>query len=122
MCPQCLFINLYGPTEGTIYCTAYRIPVTSCKHHNGMVAIGKPFEGIDALIMDADGRPLPTGETGELWISGNQVMGGYWNAPEKKRRMPRRDRQWKKYTTKQETSAKWTPTATSFITDEKTHR
>lgn len=48
-----------------------------------MVAIGKPFEGIDALIMDADGRPLPTGETGELWISGNQVMGGYWNAPEK---------------------------------------
>ena len=27
--------------------------------------------------------PLPTGETGELWISGNQVMGGYWNAPEK---------------------------------------
>ena len=25
----------------------------------------------------------PTGETGELWISGNQVMGGYWNAPEK---------------------------------------
>ena len=32
--------NLYGPTEGTIYCTAYRIPVTSCKHHNGMTAIG----------------------------------------------------------------------------------
>ena len=81
--PNASFINLYGPTEGTIYCTAYRIPVTSCKHHNGMTAIGRPFEGIDALIMDNDGRPLPTGETGELWISGNQVMGGYWNAPEK---------------------------------------
>lgn len=81
--PNASFINLYGPTEGTIYCTAYRIPVTSCKHHNGMAAIGRPFEGIDALIMDNDGRPLPTGETGELWISGNQVMGGYWNAPEK---------------------------------------
>jgi acyl-CoA synthetase (AMP-forming)/AMP-acid ligase II len=51
--------------------------------NNGMTAIGRPFEGIDALIMDNDGRPLPTGETGELWISGNQVMGGYWNAPEK---------------------------------------
>ena len=81
--PNASFINLYGPTEGTIYCTAYRIPVTSCKHHNGMTAIGRPYEGIDALIMDNDGRPLPTGETGELWISGNQVMGGYWNAPEK---------------------------------------
>ena len=58
--PNASFINLYGPTEGTIYCTAYRIPVTSCKHHNGMTAIGRPFEGIDALIMDNDGRPLPT--------------------------------------------------------------
>lgn len=81
--PNASFINLYGPTEGTIYCTAYRIPAASCKHHNGMIAIGKPFEGIDARIADADGNPLPAGETGELWISGNQVMAGYWNAPAK---------------------------------------
>ena len=81
--PNASFINLYGPTEGTIYCTAYRIPTASCKHHNGMIAIGKPFEGIDARIMDAGGNPLPAGETGELWISGNQVMGGYWNDPTK---------------------------------------
>ncbi len=81
--PNASFVNLYGPTEGTIYCTAYRIPTTSCKHHNGMIAIGKPFEGVDALIMDNNGIPVATGETGELWISGRQVMNGYWNAPEK---------------------------------------
>ena len=81
--PNASFVNLYGPTEGTIYCTAYQIPTTSCKHHNGMIAIGKPFEGVDALIMDNNGIPVATGETGELWISGRQVMNGYWNAPEK---------------------------------------
>ena len=81
--PNASFVNLYGPTEGTIYCTAYQIPTTSCKHHNGMIAIGKPFEGVDALIMDNSGIPVATGETGELWISGRQVMNGYWNAPEK---------------------------------------
>ena len=81
--PNASFVNLYGPTEGTIYCTAYQIPTTSCKHHNGMIAIGKPFEGVDALIMNNSGIPVATGETGELWISGRQVMNGYWNAPEK---------------------------------------
>ena len=81
--PNASFVNLYGPTEGTIYCTAYQIPTTSCKHHNGMIAIGKPFEGVDALIMNNNGIPVATGETGELWISGRQVMNGYWNTPEK---------------------------------------
>lgn len=83
--PNASFVNLYGPTEGTIYCTAYRIPATLCKHHNGMAAIGKPFYGIDAQIMDENGMPLPTGETGELWIAGAQIMSGYWHAPEKTR-------------------------------------
>ena len=83
--PNASFVNLYGPTEGTIYCTAYQIPASACKHHNGMAAIGKPFYGIDAVIMDSNATPLPTGETGELWISGNQVMSGYWNNPEKSR-------------------------------------
>ena len=81
--PNASFVNLYGPTEGTIYCTAYPIPNTLCKHHNGMIAIGKPFAGIDVLIMDSNATPVSKGETGELWISGMQVMNGYWNSPEK---------------------------------------
>lgn len=59
--PNARFMNLYGPTEGTIYCTAYPIPATACKHHHGMAAIGKPFDGIDTLIMDEEGKPLPAG-------------------------------------------------------------
>ena len=33
-------------------------------------------------VVDPDGRPLPTGEIGELWIKGPNVVKGYWNKPE----------------------------------------
>ena len=59
--PNAEFVNLYGPTEATIYCTAYRIPPEGCKQHNGMIAIGHPFTGIDTMIMDEKGIPVQTG-------------------------------------------------------------
>lgn len=82
--PNASFVNLYGPTEGTIYCTAYHIPGQgTCKQHNGMIAIGRPFDGVDVLITDDDGNSVPQGADGELWISGLQVMNGYWKDEEK---------------------------------------
>ncbi|MDP4276212.1 MAG: amino acid adenylation domain-containing protein [Bacteroidota bacterium] len=81
--PNATVINLYGPTEATIYCTAYTIPTQGSKHHNGMAAIGKPFPGMEVLIADEKGQSLPVNRTGELWLSGLQLMHGYWNAPEK---------------------------------------
>lgn len=82
--PNAQIYNLYGPTEATIYCTYYQIPHTGeSKQHNGMVAIGKPFDGIDVRIVDEDGHEVPNGAVGEMWISGPQVMEGYYNDPEK---------------------------------------
>ena len=81
--PNAKVINLYGPTEATIYCTSYVIPAEGAKHHNGMAAIGKPFQGMDYMIASPSGKQTPTGETGELWIAGPQLMSGYWCAPEK---------------------------------------
>ena len=81
--PNAEFVNLYGPTEATIYCTAYRIPREECKHYHGMIAIGRPFEEMEVVIADEDGQALNTGEKGELWVSGPQVMAGYWKDREK---------------------------------------
>lgn len=85
--PNAEIYNLYGPTEATIYCTYYCIPhiddSSRIKQHNGMVAIGKPFAGTHTLIVDEQGCPQPHGTQGEMWVSGPQVMQGYFNAPEK---------------------------------------
>lgn len=82
--PNAQFINLYGPTEATIYCSCYKVPLNDkCKHYNGMLAIGKPFNGIDVIIADSKNRRLPAGEKGELWVSGAQIMEGYLNDKEK---------------------------------------
>lgn len=37
---------------------------------------------MDVRISDAEGKPLPPGETGEIWLRGAPVMTGYWNNPE----------------------------------------
>lgn len=81
--PNASIINLYGPTESTIYCTSYTVPHNGCKHHNGMVAIGREFPGMTAVIADSNGMEVPCGTAGELLLSGPQIMSGYWNDPEK---------------------------------------
>lgn len=44
--------------------------------------IGRPRPGVEASIRDATGVPVPDGEVGELWLSSDCVMAGYWNDPE----------------------------------------
>lgn len=44
--------------------------------------VGAPVVGITAEIRDEDGKSLPQGEIGELWVKGDNVMLGYYNAPD----------------------------------------
>jgi D-alanine--poly(phosphoribitol) ligase subunit 1 len=79
--PGLEIINGYGPTEATCVCIAY--PITKQDEpQTGPYPIGKPLDGIKAMIVDENCNPLPPGESGELLISGEQVMEGYWNKPE----------------------------------------
>jgi long-chain acyl-CoA synthetase len=44
-------------------------------------SIGAPIIDTDVKIVDAEGKEVPFGETGEMWIRGPQVMKGYWPTP-----------------------------------------
>ncbi len=43
---------------------------------------GRAVTGVDVGIVGDDGRPLASGETGEVVVSGDLVMQGYWDNPE----------------------------------------
>jgi amino acid adenylation domain-containing protein len=83
--PQSTVENLYGPTEVTIACTAYRWQgsqsALECEHN--IVPIGYPLAGMKALVIDGDLRQVRPGEEGELLMAGPQVSLGYWRDPEK---------------------------------------
>lgn len=44
--------------------------------------VGRPLPGVELRIVDADGRAVPEGETGELLVRGPSVFAGYWRQPQ----------------------------------------
>lgn len=68
---------LYGPTELTISCTAYRFP-DDPEHWpdtpNGTAPIGSGYPVLDLLLLDEDGRPA---DSGELCVRGPLRFPGY---------------------------------------------
>ncbi|MEV7024826.1 amino acid adenylation domain-containing protein [Kitasatospora sp. NPDC093558] len=82
--PNSTVENLYGPTELTIACTAYRWDraASPAECERDLVPIGRPYPGMSPLVVDEDLRPVPAGGTGELCLTGPQRFPGYWRAPQ----------------------------------------
>jgi D-alanine--poly(phosphoribitol) ligase subunit 1 len=82
--PNAEIFDFYGPTEATIYCTYQKYNRDKDnKQLSGMLSIGKAMPGVEAIIIDDEGNPLPANQKGELCVSGDQLTPGYWNNPEK---------------------------------------
>jgi amino acid adenylation domain-containing protein len=69
--------NLYGPTETTIWSTGYRVT-----DGQEPILIGRPLANTTCYILDGQGRPVPVGVIGELYIGGDGLARGYLNRPE----------------------------------------
>lgn len=52
------------------------------EHPERLRSCGKPFADSVVEIRDADGKPVPDGESGEVWVRGSLSMAGYWQQPE----------------------------------------
>ena len=82
--PKVDIYDFYGPTEATIYCTAYKLKRDGLnKTLNGIISIGKPMANVTAIIIDENGETVPQGVKGELCVAGPQVTPGYLNNPSK---------------------------------------
>ncbi len=76
--PSLKLSNGYGATE-TGSPAALLSPELTEKHPD---AIGKPVPCADVVVIGEDGKEVPRGEAGELWIAGPMVARGYWRNPE----------------------------------------
>ncbi|WP_370151662.1 amino acid adenylation domain-containing protein [Streptacidiphilus sp. EB129] len=78
--PDCEIFNHYGPTEATVGCVVNRYR----PEHDELtvVPIGRPAPGCRVHLLDADRRPVPMGEAGEMYLAGAQVAQGYRGRPE----------------------------------------
>jgi amino acid adenylation domain-containing protein len=78
--PLSLLENLYGPTELTVACTAYRWdPSRSfAECEGGIVPIGHPLPGMYAVVVDEQLNEVAPGQPGELLVTGPQRTPGYW--------------------------------------------
>ncbi|WP_343069732.1 amino acid adenylation domain-containing protein [Streptomyces olivoverticillatus] len=65
-------VNVYGPTETTIWSTFWEIP-----EKTESVSIGEPFANTELFILDSIGRPVADGVSGELFICGMGLARGY---------------------------------------------
>lgn len=80
--PGVSFTNLYGPTETTIASSYYRVPKCPVDSREP-IPIGTPCAGEELLVLDEHLKPVPPGESGDLFIGGVGLSPGYWRDPEK---------------------------------------
>lgn len=82
--PNAEIYNFYGPTEGTIYCTYYKLYKNQSNPHiNGILTIGRPMYGYKGVIINENNTIISDLEKGELCISSPQVTNGYLSDEEK---------------------------------------
>ncbi len=66
--------NMYGPTETTVWSAVFQITDPAAP-----ILIGKPIGNTQIYILDDQGREVPIGCAGELFIGGAGVTAGYRN-------------------------------------------
>ncbi len=75
--PHAEFFVMYGQTEATARVTC--LPPSRLDEKIG--SIGIPLDNIRVRILDEHEKPVATGTTGELWVSGPSICRAYFDEP-----------------------------------------
>jgi long-chain acyl-CoA synthetase len=76
------FVQIYGqgetPMVGTVLSRRDLADSGHPQHARRLASVGVAQTPVRLCVADAQGRPLPTGEVGEVLVQGDSVMAGYW--------------------------------------------
>jgi len=76
--PALKLTNIYGSTETTSPAVMMPSELISARSHQ----VGRALPYVDLMIMDENGREVPRGEQGEIWLGGPMTVPFYWNDPD----------------------------------------
>ena len=80
--PGTALVNAYGLTETTITSTACELTQDLLPGTDGAPApVGRPLAGALVHVLDAELRPVPPGERGEVYIGGGRLAEAVWKQP-----------------------------------------
>jgi len=77
---QAALVNVYGPTECTCICSAYRLSDDDFREIDGLPPLGQLNQNFDYRILDDQEQDA---DTGELCLIGINVAAGYFGDPER---------------------------------------
>ncbi|GAA5168670.1 MULTISPECIES: class I adenylate-forming enzyme family protein [Amycolatopsis] len=65
----------YGQTETGMLCLL--TAEEAAAYPEAVASVGRPWTGVELEIRDEDGKPVPAGETGEIWVRTANACRGY---------------------------------------------
>lgn len=77
---RCRVVNMFGITETTVHVTAQTL--TPADVAAGSRSVGRALPGWSLSVRDQQGRLLPPGPAGEIWVGGAGVAGHYLGQPQ----------------------------------------
>jgi acyl-CoA synthetase (AMP-forming)/AMP-acid ligase II len=76
--PQAEFFVMYGQTEATARISC--LPPGRLSEKLG--SVGQPLDNVLVRIVGENGKDVPSGQTGEIWVGGKSICSGYFDEQE----------------------------------------